>query len=138
VKLIAERLRGSVGLYESKNNIAEHLHSNEAQYRIALCKRKVGFMKTKLLTVVCVTVIGLCSVNAGQASRNEVCSADVVSDVVLIRPVYFVGTVLGSVFFVAALPMAAVTGSVKQTADVLVVQPGKMTFIRPVGDFSRQ
>jgi hypothetical protein len=95
-------------------------------------------MKTKLLTVVCVSMIGLCSVNAGQASRDDVCSADIVSDVFVIRPVYFVGTVIGSTVFVAVLPWAAMTGSVKQSADALVVQPAKMTFVRPVGDFSRQ
>jgi hypothetical protein len=95
-------------------------------------------MKTKLLTVVCVTMIGLCSVNAGQASGDGVCSVDVVSDVFVIRPAYFVGTMLGSAVFVAALPWAAMTGSVKQTADTLVVYPAKMTFVRPVGEFSRQ
>jgi hypothetical protein len=114
----------------------EHLHSNEAQYRIALCKRKDVFMKTKLLTVVCVIVIGLCSVNVGHASVDN--PADVASDMFVIRPVYFVGTVLGSAVFVVALPWAAIGGSVKQNADALVVYPAKMTFIRPVGDFSRR
>ena len=111
------------------------MHRNETQYRIALCKRKVVFMKTKLLTVVCVTVIGLCSVNAGHASGDN--PADIVSDVFVIRPAYFVGTVLGSAVFIVALPVAAITGSVKQNADTLVVQPGKMTFTRPVGDFDK-
>jgi hypothetical protein len=92
-------------------------------------------MKTKLLTVVCATVIGLCSVNVGYASVDN--PADIVSDVFVIRPVYFVGTVLGSAVFVVALPMSAITGSVKQNADALVVQPGKMTFTRPVGDFDK-
>jgi hypothetical protein len=93
-------------------------------------------MKTKLLTVVCVIVIGLCSVNVGRASVDN--PADVASDMFVIRPVYFVGTVLGSAVFVVALPWAAIGGSVKQNADALVVQPAKMTFIRPVGDFSRR
>jgi hypothetical protein len=92
-------------------------------------------MKTKLLTVVCVTVIGLCSVNVGHASVDN--PADVASDLFVIRPAYFVGTVLGSAVFIVALPWAALSGSVKQNADALVVRPAKMTFIRPVGDLEK-
>ena len=110
------------------------MHRNEGEYRIALCKRKVVFMKTKLLTVVCVTVIGLCSVNVGRASVDN--PADVASDMFVIRPVYFVGTVLGSAVFIVALPIAVISRSVKETADTLVVQPAKATFTRPIGDFS--
>ena len=91
-------------------------------------------MKTKLLTVVCVTVIGLCSVNAGHASDDDPLAA--VADVALVRPGCFVTTVLGSAVFIVALPIAVISRSVKQTADTLVVQPAKATFIRPLGDFS--
>jgi len=91
-------------------------------------------MKTKLLTVVCVIVIGLCSVNAGHASVDN--PADIAGDVFVIRPAYFVGTVLGSAVFIVALPIAVISRSVKDTADTLVVQPAKATFTRPLGDFS--
>ena len=91
-------------------------------------------MKTKLLTVVCVTVIGLCSVNAGHASEDK--SLEVVADVALVRPGCFVATVLGSAVFIVALPIAVISGSVKETADTLVVQPAEATFTRPIGDFS--
>ena len=91
-------------------------------------------MKTKLLTVVCVTVIGLCSVNAGHASEGD--SIAVVADVALVRPGCFVATVVGSAVFIAALPIAVISRSVKETADTLVVEPAKATFTRPLGDFS--
>jgi len=91
-------------------------------------------MKTKLLTVVCVTVISLCSVNAGYASEED--PVDVVADVALVRPGCFVATVLGSAVFIVALPIAVISRSVKETADTLVVQPAKATFTRPIGDFS--
>jgi len=91
-------------------------------------------MKTKLLTVVCVIVIGLCSVTAGHASEDD--PLDVVADLALVRPGCFVATVLGSVVFIVALPIAVISRSVKQTADTLVVQPAKATFTRPLGDFS--
>ena len=91
-------------------------------------------MKTKLLTIVCVTVIGLGSINAGHASEGD--PLDIVADVALVRPGCFVATVLGSAVFIVALPIAVISRSVKQTADTLVVQPAKATFTRPIGDFS--
>jgi hypothetical protein len=91
-------------------------------------------MKKKLLTVMCVTVIGLCSVNAAQVYEND--SIAVVADVALVRPGCFVATVLGSAVFIVALPIAVISRSVKQTADTLVVQPAQATFTRPLGDFS--
>lgn len=91
-------------------------------------------MKTKLLTVVCVIVIGLCSVNVGHASGSD--PLEVVGDVALVRPGCFVATVIGSAVFIVALPIAVISGSVKETADTLVVQPAEATFTRPIGDFS--
>jgi len=58
----------------------------------------------------------------------------VVADVVIVRPVCLVATIIGSVFFVVSLPIAAISKSVKTTADVLVVNPAKATFTRQMGD----
>ena len=60
--------------------------------------------------------------------------AMVVADVVIVRPVCLVATIIGSVFFIVSLPIAAISKSVKTTADVLVVSPARATFTRPMGD----
>jgi hypothetical protein len=91
-------------------------------------------MKTKLLTVLCLLAISLGSVNTSRASDDN--SLQVVGDVVLARPGCFIATVLGTAVFIVALPVAVASGSVKQTARTLVVQPAKATFTRPLGDFS--
>ena len=57
-------------------------------------------------------------------------------DVAIARPVGFVATVIGSAIFVVCLPFAVPSHSVKNTADVLVGQPFRFTFKRPLGDFS--
>jgi hypothetical protein len=59
----------------------------------------------------------------------------IVADVVLARPGCFAATVVGSVFFVVALPFAALSKSVGKTANSLVVKPAKATFTRPLGEF---
>ena len=91
-------------------------------------------MKTKLMTIVCVIVIGLCSANAGHASGGD--PLVVLGDVAVVRPGCFVATVIGSAVFIVALPIAVISGSVKETADTLVVQPAEATFTRPIGDFT--
>jgi len=60
-----------------------------------------------------------------------------VGDIALARPCGLAGLVIGSAAFIVALPFAAASGSVKQTADTLVMSPFNFTFTRPVGDFQR-
>ena len=91
-------------------------------------------MKTKFLTVLCTLVVGLGSVNVSRASDDSSIAA--ITDVTLVRPGCFVATLIGSAIFIVALPVAAISGSVKQTADTLVITPAQATFTRPVGDFS--
>ncbi len=58
----------------------------------------------------------------------------IAADVLVVRPVCLVATILGSALFVVALPVAATSKSIKPTARALVVAPAKATFTRPLGD----
>jgi len=82
---------------------------------------------------VCVLVLMLGSVTPCMAS-GESGSMEAIADVLIVRPGCFVATVLGSAVFVVALPIAAISRSIPHTAKVLVVNPAKATFSRPVGD----
>ena len=77
--------------------------------------------------------MGLGNLTTSRAEDNSVAA---ITDVVLVRPGCFLATLLGSVVFVVALPIAATSGSIKSTADTLVVSPAQATFTRPIGDFS--
>jgi hypothetical protein len=90
-------------------------------------------MKTKLLILLCVITVGLGNVNFCRADDNSIAA---ITDVALVRPGCFIATMLGSVVFVVALPFAAASHSIRQTADTLVLTPAEATFTRPVGDFS--
>jgi hypothetical protein len=91
-------------------------------------------MRTKVITVICALAIGWASLAPTYAGNSPTPEA-VVADVVLARPGCLVATAVGSVFFVVALPFAALSKSTKKTAEVLVVKPAKATFTRPLGDF---
>ena len=90
-------------------------------------------MKAKLVTTICVLAICLGSVASARASENSGPLA-VTVDAVVIRPACLVATALGSAVFVVALPVAAISKSVKKTANTLVVKPANATFTRPLGD----
>jgi hypothetical protein len=89
-------------------------------------------MKTKLTTLVCAAAIGLATAAPASATPDPTVVA---ADVVVMRPLLFGATLAGSVLFVASLPIAAISKSVKATAQSLVVGPAKATFTRPLGDF---
>ena len=90
-------------------------------------------MKTKLATALCVLTIGLSGAVYG-ADYDDSGPLAVAADAMVVRPACLVATVLGSAIFVVALPMAAISKSVKKTADTLVAKPAKATFTRPLGD----
>src|SRR5690349_2019911 len=90
-------------------------------------------MKTKLITIVCGLAV-LFSTTTPTMAGQDALALDTVCDVLFVRPGCFLATVVGSAFFVVALPIAATSKSVKQTAHVLVVRPAKATFTRPLGD----
>ena len=91
-------------------------------------------MKIKLLVIVCALAISLGGVNVCRASDDN--SIATITDVTLVRPGCFVAMLIGTAFFIVALPVAAVSHSVSQTADTLVVAPAQATFTRPIGDFT--
>jgi hypothetical protein len=89
-------------------------------------------MKTKLITAVC--ALAILSMGANTASAGSDDDLKVAADTLVVRPVCLAATVVGSALFVVSLPIAAISRSIKKTAHVLVVVPGKATFTRRLGD----
>lgn len=58
----------------------------------------------------------------------------VIADIVVVRPACLVATAVGAGFFLVSLPFAAMSKSVKRTADTLVGKPARATFTRPIGE----
>ena len=93
----------------------------------------VDGMRAKLLTTICALAVGFGSA-APTYAAEETNPLEVTADVLVVRPVCLVATVVGSAVFVVALPAGLFSNSVKKMADTLVVKPAKATFTRPVGD----
>jgi hypothetical protein len=58
-----------------------------------------------------------------------------VGDILLIRPLGIVATVVGGALFVVSLPFSALGGNTEDVYQTMVVEPAKFTFTRPIGDF---
>jgi hypothetical protein len=59
----------------------------------------------------------------------------IVCDVLLARPVSLAAVVVGSALYIVALPFSIPSDSVGKTGQLLVEEPFKYTFFRPLGDF---
>jgi hypothetical protein len=56
-------------------------------------------------------------------------------DLVLLRPLGLVSTVLGSAVHVVGLIFSGPGGNAGEAAELLVKEPAKFTFARPLGEF---
>jgi ABC-type Fe3+ transport system permease subunit len=56
-------------------------------------------------------------------------------DMVVIRPIGLVATVVGSAFWLVSLPFSALGDNVGTATDKLVKEPAAYTFKRPLGEF---
>lgn len=62
-------------------------------------------------------------------------TTDMVVDVLVVRPLGLATTVVGAVLTVVALPFTIPSGSVKESAEMMIVNPAEYTFKRPLGEF---
>lgn len=61
---------------------------------------------------------------------------DATVDILLVRPVSLVATVIGTAVFIVSLPFSIPSQSVGATARTLVAEPFNYTFTRPIGEFT--
>jgi len=61
-------------------------------------------------------------------------AGNIIGDMVILRPIGVCTLVIGTAFFIVTLPIAVISQSTKQTAEVLVADPFKYTFTRPLGE----
>jgi len=88
----------------------------------------------KIITIACL-LFALLSVNVSAAIPQERPGAFAMVIDVPIRVVGLGLALIGSAFFVVALPFALTSGSTGDAWDALVIEPFEFTFTRPLGKF---
>ena len=63
------------------------------------------------------------------------CAELMAADFAVVRPLQFVSLVSGTVFFVVSLPFSALGDNVGDAYNKMMVEPARMTFLRPLGVF---
>ena len=87
-------------------------------------------------TSIAMLVVCALIVSTAPAFAEATDGMGIVADVLIARPVGLVSVVFGTVMYVVALPFSIPSGSVEKTGQLLVEEPFKYTFFRPLGDFS--
>lgn len=100
--------------------------------------RVFAFAAAAVLLAASASAVAEDSANASFNSENDTTpsSGAILMDVVVLRPLSLVGTVLGTAVFVVGLPFELLAGDVSGPAKRLVAQPAQFTFTRPLGDIS--
>ena len=86
-------------------------------------------------TSIAMLVVCALIVSTAPAFGESTDGMGIVADVLIARPVGLVSIVFGTVMYIVALPFSIPSGSVEKTGKLLVVDPFKYTFCRPLGDF---
>ncbi|MCD6584987.1 MAG: hypothetical protein J7K96_04425 [Desulfobacteraceae bacterium] len=63
------------------------------------------------------------------------CAELMATDFAVVRPLQFVSLVTGTAFFIVSLPFSALGDNVGEAYDTMMLEPARMTFIRPLGVF---
>ncbi len=82
-------------------------------------------------------VLAICGVNPSHSQAQEDGSVEVIAaDIIIVRPLCLVATLVGSALFVVALPIALVTKDTHEVGRKLVALPARATFKRRLGDMT--
>lgn len=90
-------------------------------------------IRTKAVVMIMGLMMALPGVSFAENVTQRPTGLEMTTDAILVRPLMFVGTVLGTGVFVVSLPFSALGGNVGEAADTLVVTPFKATFVRCLG-----
>ncbi len=86
----------------------------------------------KIVVIMLTLIIVFTSSMAFAASDTDATS--VITDMLLLRPVGLASLGVGTAMYIVALPFSLITSSHGTTFEVLVKEPFKYVFVRPVGE----
>lgn len=97
---------------------------------------RAGRIRSVLLVVtVLLFAMGNTSVLAEERGPVEGATAGgMIVDLVVLRPLGLVATVVGGAIYIVSLPFSLAGGNAQQTGRKLVYEPALFTFVRPLGD----
>lgn len=95
-------------------------------------------LATVIFLAVCLVSFPLgvaAEMDTAMGEKKEADTGKMAADLLLIRPMGIVSTVLGCSIYVVSLPFSIPGGNQKEVWHTAVVEPAKFTFKRGIGDF---
>lgn len=94
----------------------------------------------KSLALVLLVVFLLMNTSSPVLAKSETqyaepSASELFTDFVVVRPTNLAATIVGTGFFIVTLPFTAMGGNAGHAGRILVVNPAKYTFARPLGDY---
>jgi hypothetical protein len=93
------------------------------------------FMILLLVAAMVFIPFGTSALAQSKAVDGDVSAEAMAADLILIRPLGIVASVLGTAVFIVSLPFSALGGNTKTACRKLVQDPATFTFTRPLGEF---
>ena len=90
-------------------------------------------IKANMLVIIVMIMTALPGVSMAESITERPSGAEMTADLVLVRPLMFGATLVGSVVFIVSSPFSALGGNFKEAADTLVGTPFRSTFMRCLG-----
>jgi hypothetical protein len=99
------------------------------------------FVLILLAAALTISPLPALSANNSDIERNRLANPPdpgvIIVDLVAVRPVGIVATLVGSAVFLVAMPFALLGGNTEDVFESLVVDPATFTFKRPLGEFKQ-
>lgn len=92
--------------------------------------KKITSIFVSILLILAFSSVSLASTRGSTPTPS---TGAVVSDILVLRPLGFAGTILGGAAFVVSLPVTLATNKVDRAEKLLVQEPYDYTFERPLG-----
>ncbi|MGH8614283.1 MAG: hypothetical protein ACREYF_20210 [Gammaproteobacteria bacterium] len=86
--------------------------------------------------------LGAHLIYTGDAQASDYNAYDTAAEILVLRPLALVGTIVGTAFFIGTSPLTGLASiapphdAFAQAADAFIVTPFNYTFKRPFGDYS--
>ena len=93
------------------------------------------FMILLLVAAMVFIPFGTSALAQSKAVDGEISAEAMAADLIVIRPLGIVASVLGTAVFIVSLPFSALGGNTKTACRKLVQDPAAFTFTRPLGEF---
>jgi hypothetical protein len=89
-----------------------------------------------LLTLSAAAGVAQAQITVAEDVDTSPSGTEMAADLLVVRPLGLVATVLGTGLFILQLPLSVVQGELpREPARKLIVAPAQFTFSRPLGDF---